>query len=214
MQKCCKYADSMKEEWKPIEGTNELYEVSNSGKVRTLRRRPRLLTLTKQPSGYLYAMIEIDGKQCNRRVHRLVAQAFIPNPEGLTEINHKDGNKENNHVTNLEWSTRSHNMKHAAAAGLWTPTRWNEEQRKQIGERVHAYNLEHKGPKPHQRTWAEWIAERRRQAEERRALKAAQPKPPRKKGWKWSYEARQRASERMKGNTRKHKPEDLGATEI
>ena len=122
--------------WKPIEGTDGKYEVSNFGRVRTNGKRPGLLTLTKQPSGYRYAMIEIDGKPCNRRVHRLVAQHFLPNPDNMKEVNHKDGNKDNNHVSNLEWCTRSHNVKHSFDTGLKQPHQWTLEERKQIADRV------------------------------------------------------------------------------
>ena len=107
------------ETWRPIADTNGKYEVSNFGRVRTNNQRPGLLTLTKQPKGYLYAMVTLsNGKQKNCRVHRLVALAFIPNPDGLPEVNHIDGNKENNHVSNLEWCTHSYNNKHAWAIGL------------------------------------------------------------------------------------------------
>ena len=63
--------------WKDIEGTNGKYIVSNDGKVATLRKRKKLLTLTKQKTGYLYAMIEINGKQVNKRVNRLSKSCII-----------------------------------------------------------------------------------------------------------------------------------------
>ena len=128
------------EQWKPIDGTDGKYEVSNLGHVRTSGQRPGLLTLTKQKSGYRYAMIEIDGKSCNRRVHRLVAQHFLPNPDNMKEVNHKDGNKDNNRVDNLEWCTRSHNVKHSFDTGLKQPHRWTDEERKQISDKVKAYH--------------------------------------------------------------------------
>lgn len=128
------------EQWKPIEGTNGGYEVSNLGHVRTNGKRPGLLTLTKQKSGYRYVMIEIGGKSCNRRVHRLVAQHFLPNPDNLKEVNHKDGNKDNNRADNLEWCTRSHNVKHSFDTGLKKPHRWTSEERKQISDKVKAYH--------------------------------------------------------------------------
>ena len=127
-----------KEQWTPIKGTDGRYEVSNCGRVRTLRRRAKVLTLTQQKSGYLYAMIEVDGKQCNRRVNRLVAQHFIANPRNHQEVNHKDGDKTNNHVSNLEWCTRSHNVKHSFDTGLKTPHRWTAEEREHISRQVKA----------------------------------------------------------------------------
>ena len=99
-----------KEIWLPIEGTNSKYYVSNQGNVMTKRQRKGILALTKQKSGYYYAMIEINGQRKNCRVHRLVAMAFIPNPDNLEMVNHKDENKANNNVENLEWCTRSYNQ--------------------------------------------------------------------------------------------------------
>ena len=128
---------TIKEEWRPVEGTNGKYDVSNFGRVRTNSQRPGLLTLTKQASGYLYAMVELStGKPKNCRVNRLVAQHFLPNPDNLPEVNHIDGNKENNHVSNLEWTDRSRNVKHSFDTGLKRPHRWTETERKQISDKV------------------------------------------------------------------------------
>ena len=127
------------EVWRPVSNTGGQYEVSNYGHVRTNNRRPGLLTLTKQVSGYLYAMVCLtSGKQQNCRVNRLVAKAFIPNPYNLPEVNHIDGNKENNHVSNLEWVSRSYNVKHSFSSGLKRAHRWTDEERKRISEKVKA----------------------------------------------------------------------------
>lgn len=190
----------MEEVWKPIEGTDGKYEVSNLGHVRTNGKRPGMLTLTKQKSSYRYAMIEIDGKSCNRRVHRLVAQHFLPNPDNMKEVNHKDGNKDNNHVSNLEWCTRSHNVKHSFDMGLNKPHRWTPEERKQISERNKGqiFTPEHcekirqalkgrkrpdvsarqKGKPLSRKAIEASIATRKRKAEERRAIEATKPKRP------------------------------------
>jgi len=101
-----------KEEWKYIEGTNNQYIVSNLGSVISLRQRMQTLTKTTQASGYNYVMIEINGKPKNYRLHKLVAMAFVPNPNNYTEINHIDGNKKNNRSDNLVWCNRSMNMRH------------------------------------------------------------------------------------------------------
>ena len=131
----------MEEVWKPIDGTDGKYEVSNFGRVRTNGKRPGLLTLTKQPSGYRYAMIALsNGKQRNCRVHRLVAQYFLPNPDNMNEVNHKDGNKDNNHVSNLEWCTRSNNVKHSFDTGLKQPHRWTDEEKQMMKEKLKAYH--------------------------------------------------------------------------
>lgn len=70
------------------------------------------------PTGYIYCTIYLNGESITRRVHRLVAKAFISNPKNLPIVNHKDGNKSNNKVKNLEWATVSWNTKHAFDMGL------------------------------------------------------------------------------------------------
>lgn len=125
---------SKKEIWLPIEGTNSKYYVSNKGHIMTKRQRKGVIALTKQKTGYYYAMIEIDGQRKNCRVHRLVAMAFIPQPPGMNEINHLDGNKANNCVENLEWANRSRNVKHAYATGLKRPHKWTYEEKMQISK--------------------------------------------------------------------------------
>ena len=71
--------------------------------------------------GYLRTNLYSNGQMFSKRVHRLVAEAFIPNPENKPDVNHKDGNKRNNSVDNLEWVTRSENMLHAYSTGLNKP---------------------------------------------------------------------------------------------
>lgn len=72
--------------------------------------------------GYLRIGLMIDGKQIPKLVHRLVGETFISNPENYPQINHKDGNKTNNHISNLEWCDNGHNQKHAYQIGLNKPT--------------------------------------------------------------------------------------------
>ena len=113
----------MIEEWKPIEGF-PAYEVSNAGRVkRVLKGRGqciagRKLTPAEATHGYLQVTLCQDGVKYNRRVHVLVAAAFIPNPKGLPEVNHEDGVKANCTAPNLTWSTHSDNIKHAIKTGL------------------------------------------------------------------------------------------------
>lgn len=71
-----------------------------------------------QNSGYLKLTLRKNNKQYNKTVHRLVAEAFIPNPDNKLQVNHIDGDKQNNNVNNLEWCTKSENMKHAFKTGL------------------------------------------------------------------------------------------------
>ena len=80
-------------------------------------------------------MLWMNNKAYCRKVHRLVAQAFIENNKGLLEVNHKDGNHDNNAVSNLEWITHKANVQHSYDIGIKQPHRWTDEERKQISER-------------------------------------------------------------------------------
>ena len=96
-------------EWKPIEGWP--YSVSDDGHVRN-DRTGHILKMHEMNRGYLDVLLCNNGISQNKTVHRLVAEAFIPNPECKPQVNHKDGNKKNNHVSNLEWVTNSENQLH------------------------------------------------------------------------------------------------------
>lgn len=102
--------------WLPIVGFEGKYEVSNQGRVRSLNyhREGRIQVLKPAMSkkGYLRVMLCKDGKAKRHSVHRLVAQTFLPNPLELPEVNHRDENKQNNAVTNLEWCTTKENSNH------------------------------------------------------------------------------------------------------
>ena len=111
----------MNEIWKPIECTDGKYEVSNTGKVRSLNYLGHGKTQELKPwnnGGYRRVNLHIAGKKTNLLLHRLVAEAFIPNPDNKPEVNHKDGDKRNNAADNLEWSTRKENLDHADRTGL------------------------------------------------------------------------------------------------
>lgn len=107
-----------KEIWKPVEGFEGLYEVSNLGRVKSLSnnksRKERILKPAKTKNGYLYVGLCRNGKMKYFKVHRLVATAFIPNPEGLPEVNHKDESKSNNCVSNLEFCDRKYNINYGS----------------------------------------------------------------------------------------------------
>lgn len=104
--------------FKQIEGTN--YEVSMCGKVRNMVTQKFITPRPGGTSDYLIATCKVDGKAKNYLLHRLIAKAFIPNPENKAEVNHKDCNKLNNSIENLEWVTRSENQKHSWDSGLRT----------------------------------------------------------------------------------------------
>lgn len=97
--------------WKVIIGFPN-YSVSMDGQVRN-NKTGKILALCHDTNGYLSVGLYRDGKRSIKRVHKLVAEAFIPNPLNLHDINHKDGNKKNNHSSNLEYCTRSYNMLHS-----------------------------------------------------------------------------------------------------
>ena len=98
----------MSEVWKTVEGFNDRYEVSTYGKVRNVQRG-KLLTPYINRFGYMSVKLFSGNKGKEHKVHRLVAQAFIENPEQKPCVNHKDNNKQNNHVENLEWCTYQEN---------------------------------------------------------------------------------------------------------
>ena len=97
------------EEWKNVIGYEGLYEVSNKGNVRNIRRNT-LLKLSKNNYGYIKVFLYKNGIRTCLSVHRLVAQAFIPNPDNLPQVNHKDEDKTNNSVDNLEWCNQKYNV--------------------------------------------------------------------------------------------------------
>lgn len=118
-----------KEVWKPIKHFEGIYEVSSYGRVKSLSRmitygqykkqsKEILLKPQKDKNGYVTYSLSKNGFTRSYLAHRLVADAFITQPNEGTEINHIDCNKENNHIENLEWVTRAENIRHAFANGL------------------------------------------------------------------------------------------------
>lgn len=103
--------------WKDIPGTNGEYKISNYGKVMTAKTG-RILSPAIDMCGYERVCLFKMDRHRRYKVHRLVAITFIPNPNGKEQVNHKDGNKRNNSVDNLEWVTHKENMRHAKATGL------------------------------------------------------------------------------------------------
>lgn len=117
----------MTEIWKPVVGYEGLYEVSNLGRVRSVERTVKgvdgkvsrrisvVLSCYKNDRGYCLVGLCRNNRSKCFRLHRLVAMAFIPNPDNLPEVNHKDENKLNNRVDNLEWCTRGYNVRYGTA---------------------------------------------------------------------------------------------------
>lgn len=131
----------MLEIWKEIEGFENYYEVSNLGNVRgvdrlipwngtTRNQKGKMCRLIEDGAGYIRVDLNKNGKRKLKSVHRLVAGAFLPNTENKPEVNHIDGNKKNNILENLEWVTRSENMKHAVDRKLVTHLHDESEKQK------------------------------------------------------------------------------------
>lgn len=121
------------EEWRPVVGWEGLYEVSNLGKIRTVEHQVHVERPNQTPynfhvkakmkklgcsnTGYLTAALSKNGTTVNVQVHTMVAEAFLPNPNNFHTINHIDGNKHNNVVSNLEWCSYRGNNVHAVWIG-------------------------------------------------------------------------------------------------
>ena len=112
--------------WKPVKDYEDCYLVSNFGRVFSLPKTDsagrvlagKICKAQKHSNGYFFVPLTKNGKTKQMRIHRLVADAFIPNPYNAPEVNHIDGKKENNFASNLEWCTRAENNKHAIKFGL------------------------------------------------------------------------------------------------
>lgn len=107
----------MSEVWKDIKDVRPVFEVSNLGNIRH-KRNGLIRKLKTNRSGYRQIELRINKQKKTHSVHRLVAIAFIRNPKNKPCINHKDGNKANNLVSNLEWATYTDNLCHAYKIGL------------------------------------------------------------------------------------------------
>lgn len=125
--------------WKDVAGYEGIYQASNQGRIRSLDREREFVgrnqtgkpfTYTRKHKGKILAggldkngyrigvFYDKDGKRRTHKFHRLIAQTLIPNPDNLPEVNHDDGNKQNNEISNLEWTTTRKNIQHAFDTGL------------------------------------------------------------------------------------------------
>lgn len=118
------------EVWKDVTGFEGLYMVSSFGRIKGCsklikhykggfsRRKERILKTSEDRYGYLKVVLQRDKKRLHTTVHRVVAKAFLKNPNNLPQVNHEDGNKKNNRVDNLTWCNTSYNIRHAIDNGL------------------------------------------------------------------------------------------------
>lgn len=113
----------MKEIWKEIKGYESLYQVSNLGNIKRIKFINNIVEKDKEKilkpikNKYLQVALSKEGKVKMKYIHRLVAEAFIPNLSNLPQINHKDENKHNNKMNNLEWCSRKYNMNYGTING-------------------------------------------------------------------------------------------------
>ena len=106
------------EEWRDVPGWEGIYQISNTGRLKSFKEYPagKILKLTNRHGDYFRVVLQKVGrKSLSTSVHRLVAALFVPNPNGFPVVNHIDGNKQNNNAANLEWCTASHNVRHAVS---------------------------------------------------------------------------------------------------
>lgn len=135
------------EQWKPIQGYEGLYEVSNKGRVKSLGNGGKNQYSNKEiykvpiklSNGYLRVNLCKDGKIKSYLVHRLVANAFIPNPDNLEQVNHKDENKHNNNVENLCWCSAKENSNYGTRNERISSSLTNHEKFSTI---IKCFNLE------------------------------------------------------------------------
>lgn len=137
---------TLEEIWKDVVGYEGLYQVSNLGNVKSLVRN-KILKPDISNSGYLRLAL-FKNKVCMKKnIHRLVAEAFIPNPENKPQVNHINGVKTDNKVDNLEWCTRSENQIHAYKTGLQKPSDYQKNivskiAKDRCSKKVNQYDLQ------------------------------------------------------------------------
>ena len=124
------------EEWRDLPELQGEYQVSNYGRVKRVKGAERLVKLTTQRNGYVYVTLSFANTSKCFKTSRLVAKAFIPNPNNYEEADHLNADKQNNSVSNLEWVTPDENKRRAKAMGLLKPRKLTDEEKNKIKERA------------------------------------------------------------------------------
>jgi hypothetical protein len=197
--------------WRPITGVKGLIEVSNDGRVRSLLRgTPRVLKTQTDNKGYHRVRVTVEREKMTFKVHREVAKAFIPNPNNLPQVNHIDGNKNNNSIQNLEWVTNKENAHHAIESGLWNSvfegSRKENESRKKP---IIAYRID--GDYPCTRYY-ESISEAERDIGSRHICAVLKGERTHVKGWSFQYAKGGDVCENSRNNASERETETVSAS--
>ena len=124
------------EEWRDLPELQGEYQVSNLGRVKRVKGAERLVKLTTQRNGYVYVTLSFSNTTKCFKTSRLVAKAFIPNPNNYEQVDHLNADKQNNTVSNLEWVTAQENIRRAEAMHLRKFHKWTEEEKKRLSDKV------------------------------------------------------------------------------